>query len=293
VRDVVEHLLGSIFAAHAIPFVGEHERCDAAIAREATHPRVLIRAALVCVDEQERHVGALERAHGHQRAHVLGGLAAPAGASQPGRVDERVAEAVALEHGVDRVARGTGLLRHHDALLAEQPVHERALADVRAADHGDPDPGLLFRLVLCRGRQQRDELFERIPRAASVLGGDPARALEAEAVELADARGVLGHVDLVHDERHRHRRLAQRARELDVVGQNAALCVGHPEDRVGVADRRPRLRLDRRGQSRLGLRVEAAVSTTSTRRPSTSTSSTIRSRVMPGRSSTSARRWPA
>ena len=60
---------------------------DAAIARESPDARVLIGAALVGVDEQERHVGALERAHGHQRADVLGGLAAPARPPQPRRVD--------------------------------------------------------------------------------------------------------------------------------------------------------------------------------------------------------------
>ena len=89
-----------------------------------------------------------------------------------------------------------------------------------------------------------------------MLGRDPARALEPEPVELSHALRVRGHVDLVDGERHGLGGLAQRTRELGVVRQDPGLCIDHPEDRVGVADREPGLRLDRRGQPRLRLRVE-------------------------------------
>jgi hypothetical protein len=40
---------------------------------------ILIGESLGGVQQQQRHVGALERAHGHQRAAALRGARAPAG----------------------------------------------------------------------------------------------------------------------------------------------------------------------------------------------------------------------
>ena len=60
-------------------------------------------------------------------------------APHAGRVDQRVAAAVALERHVDRVARRARLVERDQALLAEQAVDQRRLADVRPADHRDAD----------------------------------------------------------------------------------------------------------------------------------------------------------
>ena len=56
----------------------------------------------------------------------------------------RSAAAVDLELGVDRVARRAGDVGDDHALAAEERVDERGLADVRAADHREPDEVLLL-----------------------------------------------------------------------------------------------------------------------------------------------------
>ena len=62
---------------------------------------------------------------------------------KPGRVDEDELPPVVAHRRVDRVARRAGDLRHDEPLLAEQPVDERRLADVRPADHRDAERGFL------------------------------------------------------------------------------------------------------------------------------------------------------
>ena len=74
-------------------------------------------------------------------------LAAP---SDSRGVDQRVALAAALEVDVDRVARRAGLVERDDALLAEDRVDERRLADVGPADDRHLD-----RLRDARGRRSR------------------------------------------------------------------------------------------------------------------------------------------
>ena len=58
-------------------------------------------------------------------------------APHPGGVDENVVVIVVLQWNTDTVTRGAGLVGDHHALLAEQRVDERGLADVRAAGNGD------------------------------------------------------------------------------------------------------------------------------------------------------------
>ncbi len=56
-----------------------------------------------------------------------------------GGVDQRVVAAAAIEVEVERIARRARLVEGDDALLAEQRVDQRGLADVRAADDRDLD----------------------------------------------------------------------------------------------------------------------------------------------------------
>jgi hypothetical protein len=72
---------------------------------------------------------------------------------------------VLLEGHVDRVARGAGLVEGHQALFAEPGVDQRALADVGAAGHGQPDGavgvfglgGVVFLVAEVEGLQRRLE----------------------------------------------------------------------------------------------------------------------------------------
>ena len=71
------------------------------------------------------------------------------------RVDQRVALAVALEGHHDGIARGPRLIECHHAILAEQAVDQRALADIRAADDRDLDAGRLGPVLGIRARVPR------------------------------------------------------------------------------------------------------------------------------------------
>jgi hypothetical protein len=161
----------------------------------------------------------------------------------------------ALEHAVDRIARGAAFGGHHHAFGAEQPIHQRTLADVRTTDHRDTDRvglvgvgfGRLF--FTNRRRQRRDDLLEHVPGAASVLGRDRAHALEAETMELSGARFVFRRVAFVHDQRDWPIALAQFAGDRFVFGQEPGVGVHDEQDRVGVAHRSARLRLNRRAES--------------------------------------------
>ena len=62
-------------------------------------------------------------------------------------IDQGVALAVALERHHDGIARRPRLIESHHPVLAQQPVDQRALADIRAADDGDLDAGRLDALV--------------------------------------------------------------------------------------------------------------------------------------------------
>jgi hypothetical protein len=68
----------------------------------------------------------------------------------------------------------------HDALLAEQAVDERRLADVRPADDGEADHVLVVGRLLLLGREQLDDPASRSPEprpcAADTAIGSPSRA---------------------------------------------------------------------------------------------------------------------
>ena len=107
---------------------------------------------------------------------------------RPGGVDQRVAPAAALERHLDRVARGAGLVEGDDALLADQRVDQRRLADVGAADDGDArmaSLGFFLALALLRGNPSRTtSISSRTPSpCAAEIGRGRAKA---ELVELGD-----------------------------------------------------------------------------------------------------------
>src|SRR5262249_57403415 len=123
--------------------------------------------------------------------------------AQPGGVDQLEGATLDLEPRVDAVARRAGDLRDDDALLADEPVHERALADVRAPDEGDARPrrrGLGRGVALARRREPLHELLERVPRATAVLRRDRVAGGEAEAREIGQAGRGARVGELVPDE---------------------------------------------------------------------------------------------
>ena len=145
-------------------------------------------------------------------------LAAPAHA---GGVDQRVAAPAALEIEIYRVARGTRLVERDDALLAEQRIDERGLADVRPADDGNPDTPLAIGLVVGIGVPRarcRERDVDQVADVFAVRRGNRQRLAQAELVELRN--GSLGWkaFRLVDGEHDRPSRLAQQLGDVTVLG---------------------------------------------------------------------------
>ena len=109
----------------------------AALGDHAEQRGILLGDRVVRIDDADHDV---RRVDGLQRlddAEFLDRFFDARAASHAGGIDERVATAVALERHEHRVARRARLIERDQALLAQQPIDERRLADVRPADHRD------------------------------------------------------------------------------------------------------------------------------------------------------------
>ena len=193
---------------------------------------------------------------------------------------------------VDRVAGGAGDLGDDHALLAEEAVDQRGLADVRAADHRQAD-GARPRARRSRVGQQLHDPVEQIARAETLRGGDRQRLAEAETVELGRQRQLA-----------RRRRTCWPRRSPAAGERRSRSAISSSPGRTPArasttstatcASARP---------ARACSRIEPAsgsssakstppVSISLNRRPFHSQSSSLRSRVTPGRSCTTASRVP-
>src|SRR5207247_9301332 len=93
--------------------------------------------------------------------------------------------------------RGPGLGRADRRRRAEEPVQERRLADVRAADQGKPRAVRLR--ALGRGLRQRGpERVEELRHTPPVRRGDGEERLDAERLEVVEERIAAWRVELVH-----------------------------------------------------------------------------------------------
>ena len=177
-------------------------------------------------------------------------------APDPGGVDEQVVLAIARQHRVDAVPGRARDVRDQVAVLAEEPVDQRRLANVRPADHRHSDrPG--DRLVLFDGGingdlfgsvgadlhrrpfrhgQQLDDHLLEVADVAPVGRADRDGALHAELVELTDQRLLLVAVDLVHRGDHRLAAAAQALGEVAVFGKQACTPVEHEDHHLGFID---------------------------------------------------------
>ena len=153
-----------------------------------------------------------------------------------------------LEHRVDRVARRPGDVGDDHALLAEQRVQERRLADVRPAEDRDAD-----RLVaddrLGPARQLRHDLVEQVARAVPVQRGERHGVAEAEPVELDRLEVAARVVDLVREHDHGLAGGPQDRRELLVARRDPGPRVDDEEHEIGLVDRRARLSRDVSGRT--------------------------------------------
>ena len=124
---------------------------------------------------------------------------------------------------MDAVARGARLIAHHHALLTQQCVHQRGLADIGFADHGDARD-IFVRLDFLRHRQFFQHALDQFVDALAMRGGDGRRFAKPQGIKFPHDRGRVAPFRLVHREPHR---LAQPAQ---IRGQHAV-------DRVNTLER--------------------------------------------------------
>ena len=180
----------SIVTSRDVP-LREHDRASstAPCARRRRRARSPSTIPSLDVDQDERDVGALGRLERAQLRVVLDPLPLPALAAQARRVDEQERAAVALEHGVDRVARRARDLGDDRPLRADERVEERRLADVRPAEDRDADRVVADSSGAPRCRAAASTISSsRSPVFVAVQAGERERVAEAEPVELERER---------------------------------------------------------------------------------------------------------
>ena len=209
---------------------------------------------------------------------------------------KRTGPSVGLDDGVDRVACGARHVVHDAAVVADQSVEQRRLADVGTTDDGDAEDALVASRHRRRSASSRlDSLGSAgastisssrspVPRPCSAL--DRARITETERHELPDLRLVPLVVDLVDDQQHRP--LEPRAADPATRSSSSVTptdAVDDEHDDVGLTDGsfalRAHLVVERSPPG-----IHPPVSTTVKSRPFQLASTSLRSRVTPGRSST-------
>src|SRR4051794_10411192 len=240
-----------------VPLVEDERRRTALLHRQLGDAQVLGRDAVVGVADDQRDVGALDRALGAQGGVVLdrlGDLRLPAHA---GGVDDHQAAAVDLEREVDRVARRARDLGDDHALAAQEAVDQRRLADVRATDDREADDVVVLLLGLALG-EHVDDPVQQVPGPEPLGGGDRLRIAEPEAVEVGGQRHVADVVDLVGGEDDRLGPAAQEVGELLVPGPGAGARVDDQDGDLGVVERRLGLLADRAGHRVVVEHVHAA-----------------------------------
>jgi hypothetical protein len=162
-------------------------------------------------------VGSLDRPHRPEEAVVLEALG-PRRPAEPRGVDEPHRRVLPIDHRIHAVPGGPRLLVHHRALLADQAVEDRRLADVRPAHDGEG--GALVerrRRILFLRRQQADQPIEQLPGPPAVQGGDHHRIPQPQPIQLGDEVLLGGGVDLVGHQHHRDLGTAESAGEHGVL----------------------------------------------------------------------------
>jgi hypothetical protein len=189
----------------------------------------------------------------------LEALALPADARG---IDDRVLLPAAREVERDRIARRARLVEGDHALLAEDRVHERRLADVGAADDRHLDRART--LAIFGGRtgsssspagNHVEHVLDELAHVLAVRRRDRDGVAQPELVELGDGAIRRKPFRLVDHEHHRTPRLAQEVGDHRVLRRETVAGIGDEDHDVALGDgllRLPRHLVQDAGR-RLGL----------------------------------------
>ena len=169
--------------------------------------------------------------------------------------------AVALDDGVDGIARGAGDVGHDGTVGAQDAVEQRGLTGVGAADDGHVQRirELVGDLVLLFGQQGHD-VVEQVARAVAMQGRERRGLADAERIELPDVVILaIGVVELVHQQKDRLAAALEHAGDRLVLLGDAGATVDHKQDDGGFLGGGKGLVADGRGKDVVALkRLNAA-----------------------------------
>src|SRR2546423_9432540 len=169
---------------------------------------ILIVQALDCVQYKDADVRSIDRAAGAQRGIKFNSVIDLRLAPEPGGVDEDYLAAVKRHWSVDRIAGGAGAIGDHQPLFPEQPVDERGLSDVGAADDGDTQR---IRNFFGHGRNSLDQNVEHVPGVFAIERRNGHRITRTELLELVE----IGRARVIHFVGDQHPRLARFSKQVD------------------------------------------------------------------------------
>ena len=134
--DVFFNRVAPLFG-NAVPFVYRHHQRASGFQRETGDGGVLVGNILLRVQHQYGHIGGFYCLHGFDDREFFYRFFHLAAAAHAGGVDDGEGFAVAFEVDVDTVAGGASHVEGNHALFAQNSVHQRGFAHVRAADNGE------------------------------------------------------------------------------------------------------------------------------------------------------------
>ena len=231
----------AVLVLDRVPLVDEDDDAGPLVQDEAGDVGVLRRDPLHAVNDEQGDVGPPDGPQGPQDAVLLHSTrdAAPppdTGGVNQGDGDFRAVVRRPLQAGVNGVAGGAGEGADDGPLLAQQPVQQRRLADVRASDDGETGSGRGLLHLRRRGEGVHDGV-EQVGNAGAVQGGDGVDGRrQPQGVELQRGLPQTVVVRLVDRQEDRAAGPAEDVGDLAVAGGDAAGGVGEEDDGVGVAD---------------------------------------------------------
>ena len=169
--------------------------------------------------------------------------------------------AVALDDGIDGVARGAGNVGHDGAVGAQDAVEQRRLPGIGAADDGHVQRfGELIGDLVLFLRKQGHDIVEQVARAMAMQGRERRGLADAERIELPDAVVLaIGVVELVHQQKDRLVAALEHAGDRLVLLGNAGAAVDHKQDDGGFLGGGEGLVANGRGEDVIALeRFDAA-----------------------------------
>ncbi len=224
--------------------------------------RVLLGDILLGIEQQHHHVGVRDRLQRLDHRELLDRFEHLAALAQASRVNQRVRLAATLELHIDGVARGTRHVEGNHTLFADQGVHERGLANVRATNNGDLDAVLAGILLICQFRTllngQVKGFIDQLAHAVAMRRRDRVRVTHAQFIEIRSHRGVLHALGLVDRQHHAATCLAEVIRDDTVLRRQPQATIDEEDDDIRFHHGLARLLGHFGNDAFLGHRLEAS-----------------------------------